>query len=132
VSCSYPIYDFCLWRGEDKELFFSFSYTEQDGTTTSMKLDNCRFEMLLTVQNSQKVIDSLTSESGRLVPGIIEDGGFSASDINATVLQVLFPHEITAQLWALNVVYELFKIDSANKREMLLAGTIDVHGGGYV
>jgi hypothetical protein len=121
-----------LWRGEDKELFFSFSYTEQDGTTTSMKLDNCRFEMLLTVQNSQKVIDSLTSESGRLVPGIIEDGVFSASSINATVLQVLFPHEITAQLWALNVVYELFKIDPADKREMLLADKVNVHGGGYV
>ena len=130
--CPYPTYDFCLWRGEDKELFFAFSYTQDDGAKLPMELDGCRFEMTLALKHTRKVLDRLTSEAGRLVPGVLEDGVFTASSTGATVLQALFPHEVTAQMEEADAVYELFRIDPEGKREMLLAGKVTMHGGGYV
>ena len=43
MNCPYPNYDFCLWRGEDKEFFFSFSYQDENGTKIPMVLDGCTF-----------------------------------------------------------------------------------------
>ena len=124
MNCSYPIYDFCLWCGEDKELFLTFSYIDSEGTRQPMVLDNCRFEMTLIFKRSREVLDRLTSEAGRLVPGVLEDGVFTESSKDATVLQVLFPHDVTMQFDETEAFYELFKIDSANKWEMLLAGKL--------
>lgn len=132
MNCPYPTYDFCLWRGEDKELFFAFSYTDENGTRQPMMLDGCRFEMTLGLKHPKKVLDRLTSESGRLVPGVLEDGVFTFANKGATALQVLFPHKVTAPLKEADAVYELFKIDPEGRREMLLAGKVAIHGGGYV
>ena len=132
VNCSYPIYDFCLWCGEDKEIFLTFSHTDSEGNRQPMVLDNCRFEMTLVLKRSREVFDRLTSETGRLVTGVLEDGVFTASSKDATVLQVRFPHDVTIQFDEVEALYELFKIDPAGKWEMLLAGEVAIHGGGYV
>ena len=131
MNCPYPTYDFCLWRGEDKELFFAFSYTDNDGNRQPMALDGSRFTMTLSLKHTKKVLDRLTSEAGRLVPGVLDGGEFRPASEGATALQVLFPHEVTAALDEADAVYELFKIDPEGKREMLLSGKASVHGGGY-
>lgn len=132
MNCPYPTYDFCLWRGEDKELFFAFSYTDNDGNRQPMVLDGSRFTMTLSLKHTKKVLDRLTSEAGRLVPGVLEGGEFTATSTGATALKVIFPHEATAQMKEQDAVYELFKIDPEGKREMLLSGKASVHGVGHV
>ena len=132
MNCSYPIYDFCLWCGEDKEILLTFSHIDSEGNRQPMVLDNCRFEMTLALKRPREVFDRLTSETGRLVAGVLEDGVFTASSKGATVLQVRFPHDVTIQFDEVEALYELFKIDPAGKWEMLLAGEVAIHGGGYV
>ena len=128
MNCPYPTYDFCLWRGEDKELFFAFSY-EDGGAKVPMMLDGCTFLMTLGLKFTKKTVDKLTSENGRLTAGVLENGEFSPASQNATVLRAVFPHEATRTMPEGEAEFDLIKIDSAGRREVLLAGKVTVHGG---
>ena len=128
-ACPYPSYDFCLWRGEDKELFFAFSYTQEDGAKLSMELDGCRFLMTIGLKFTKKDIDQLSTENGRLVAGVLEGGEFSPANLKATVLRAVFPHEATQRMPEGEAQFDLIKIDPEGRREVLLAGKVTVHGG---
>ena len=129
MLCSYPKYDFCLYKGEDKELFFTFSYKNDDGTTVPMKLDGCTFEMSIALKASKQKIDKLTSENERLVVGILDGGAFKQMDTNASALQAIFPHNVTEKFPEGKAEFDLLKTDSIGQREVLLTGGITIHSG---
>lgn len=131
-KCGYPTYDFCVWRGEDKELFLAFSIMEKDGTRHPAELDNCKFEMILSAHCSRKILGKLTSENGGIVPGVLEDGVFHPKSTGATVLQILISRSMTSEMKADDFLYELFKEKQDGLREMVLAGVIRVHGCGVL
>lgn len=128
-SCSYPTYDFCVWRGEDKEYFFSFKYTDIDGTKTPLVLDGLDFSMTIGMKYPKKEFDKLTTQNGRLVIGILEEGEFVPTDKGSSVLRAEFTHEATRKYPEGEIQYDLIKIDSEGKREAMLSGTIEVHSG---
>lgn len=129
MNCPYPSYDFCLWRGEDKEFFFSFSYEDENGAKLPMELDGCTFVMTLGLKYSKQDIDKLSTENGRLVAGVLEGGEFSPASEKATVLRVVFPHDATQKMPEGEAQFDLIKIDPEGRREVLLAGKVTVHGG---
>lgn len=128
-SCSYPTYDFCIWRGEDKEFFFSFSNIDSTGTKAPLDLEGFDFSMTVGLKYPKKEYDKLTTQNGRLVIGVLEDNGFSPTEKGGTTLQVLFTHEATRKFPEGEAQYDLFKIDSEGKREVMLSGKISVHSG---
>jgi hypothetical protein len=129
MLCSYPKYDFCLYKGEDKELFFTFSYQSDDGSTVPMKLDGCTFEMSIALKASKQKIDKLTSDNGRLVIGVLDGGEFKPIDTNATALQATFPHVVTEKFPESKAEFDLLKTNSTGHREVLLTGNITIHSG---
>lgn len=129
MLCNYPKYDFCLYKGEDKELFFTFSYQSDDGGTIPMKLDGCSFEMTIALKASKQKIDKLTSDNGRLVTGVIDEGVFTPTSSNSLVLRANFPHEVTEKFSESKAEFDLLKIDPTGCREVLLTGNITIHGG---
>lgn len=128
-SCSYPTYDFCVWRGEDKEIFFSFKYTDDSNAKTPLILDRLDFSMTVGKKYPKKEFDRLTTQNGRLVAGVLDGGEFLHVDKDATVLRATFTHEATWKYPEGEVQYELIKIDPEGKREAMLSGKIEVHGG---
>lgn len=128
MNCPYPTYDFCLWRGEDKELFFAFSY-DDGGQKLPMIMDGCSFLMTLGLKYTKKDIDRLSTENGRLVPGVLEGGEFRPASEGANVLRAVFPHDATQAMPEGDAQFDLIKIDPEDRREVLLAGKVTVHGG---
>ena len=129
MTCSYPTYDFCIWRGEDKEFFFSFSYKDSEGDKTPLVLDEYTFSMTVGLAYPKKEFDKLTTQNGRLVSGVLEDGIFTPSKNGSNVLCATFTHEATRKIPEGDAAYSLIKIDKEGKREIMLTGKVTVHGG---
>ena len=122
-------YDFCIYRGEDREFFFSFSYLDENDTKKPLILDDYTFLMSLELNRPRKVVlDRLTTENGRLLRGHLVDGEFQESS-EATVLAVKFHHEVTSTFSEGTGNFDLIKIDRNGNREVLVFGSIMVHKG---
>lgn len=130
MSCStIPSYDFCIYRGEDREFFFSFSYLDENNQKEPLILDGYEFLMSLELNRPKKVkLDILSTENGRLTRGQLIDNKFQEG-ANATILSVKFPHEVTSTFSEGVGNFDLIKIDSNGNREMLVFGNVMVHKG---
>ena len=130
MSCNtVPSYDFCIYRGEDREFFFSFSYIDENGVKQPLVLDTYEFLMSLELNRPRNVkLDTLSTENRRLLRGNLVDNIFSEGT-NASVLSVKFPHEVTSTFSEGTGHFDLIKIDSVGNREVLLFGGIMVHRG---
>lgn len=129
MTCSYPTYDFCIWRGEDKEFIFSFSYKDGEGSKIPLVLDEYTFSMTVGLAYPKKVFDKLTTQNGRLTTGALKDGVFTPSKEGSNVLCAMFTHEATRKIPEGDAAYSLIKIDKEGKREIMLTGKVTVHGG---
>lgn len=128
-KCPYQSYDFCLYRGEDKDIFFSFSYVDTDGSKTPLELNGHSFFLTVGKEYPRKEYDILTLQNGGLSVGVLSEGEFQESNENGTILRARFTHDATRKYPCGEASYDLIKADPEGKRELLLIGKIDVHGG---
>lgn len=122
----YPVYNFSVYQGADEEFPFTF-YSELDGVESPIDLSSCSFIMTLRQAYNKPVMDVLTSDNKRILIGTIIDGVFTETNNNANTALIKFPHEVTINFTFPSAVYDLFKINTEDNRELLLQGAITIN-----
>ena len=82
-----PSYNFSVYQGADEMFPFAF-YTEENSVETPVNLKDCTFLMTLRQSYNKPVVDILSSENGRILVGIINNGSFEInSEFKSSVLE---------------------------------------------
>ena len=120
-----PSYNFSIYQGADEVFPLAF-YTGEGNNETPVDLSGCSFIMTLRQAFNKPIVDILTTENERILVGVIDDGEFVESNVSPNAITVNFPHEVTTQFVFPSAVYDLFKINPDESRELLLQGTISI------